>query len=52
VEDVQVFSDRLRFKLSIFILTIRTLPEQRNFRMEQPLVNKRTLYLLEGKKMQ
>lgn len=37
VDFVQVFSGRLRFKLSIFILTIQTLPEPRNFRMEQRL---------------
>jgi hypothetical protein len=37
VEDVQMFSDCLRFKLSVFIITIQTLIEPRNFRMEQQL---------------
>jgi len=37
VEDVQVFSYCLRFNLSVFIITIQTLPEPRNFRMEQQL---------------
>lgn len=60
VEDMQVFSDRLRFKMSILIPKIQTPPEPRNFGMEQQLkkgenrknniFDKRTLCLLEGKK--